>query len=649
MLTASLDRLIRVKPPMRRHSLTHPTGGWDTEKAIAAARLFLQNRNPAVEGEGGDAWTYHTACCLRDRGVSEAKALELMQEAPTETEASSWNDRCDPPWDNAELATKVSNAYRYAQNTPGIALGERFNLPEIHLMPPINEKLTILDGALANASCEKQDTSEPVVFRHGGRLVVVDEAVGALEPESDGIRRARGAPLLRTLDPERLRLVASDHANFLKYDAKSNAWKLTDCPLAFARSYLAKGEWRLPVLEGIAECPTLRLDGSVVQQQGYDEASGLLLRFKDHFPGILEKPTRADTERALQMLRHPVRRMEFRDTVDKDVFVAAVVTGVTRYALDLAPLFGFSASKAGSGKTIMAQAVAEIVSGHSSTMMTLTISDQENEKRLDAALMNGDGVIVFDNCEWPISGNALCQVITNSTRSARVLGESRNVLVSTKTLLIATGNNLRVKGDMAKRTVLSYNDPTTEYPENRRFDFNLLDEVRANRGELVSAALTVILGYLSAGRPSLNVEPTRFPDWDRLVRYPIMWAGGCDVAETMRTVLEDDPDRVAIGAVLEAWKNCYGSGERVLGDVVRDISHHADDAKFRALNNSLKEALDLKPGMGVEAKQLGDWLAARQNRSVSGLKFQKSVGTTGGARRWRVVVADEAGGRRGTL
>lgn len=47
----------------------------------------------------------------------------ILEFVGDETEALSWNDRCDPPWDidggPASLSAKVANAYRYGQNAPG--------------------------------------------------------------------------------------------------------------------------------------------------------------------------------------------------------------------------------------------------------------------------------------------------------------------------------------------------------------------------------------------------------------------------------------------------------------------------------------------------------------------------------------------------
>lgn len=85
----------------------------DLPANLIRARDFLATRTPAIEGSRGDEWTFITICKLKDCGVSEDTALSLM------VERGGWNARCEPPWEIAELQTKVQNVYRYGQNRPG--------------------------------------------------------------------------------------------------------------------------------------------------------------------------------------------------------------------------------------------------------------------------------------------------------------------------------------------------------------------------------------------------------------------------------------------------------------------------------------------------------------------------------------------------
>lgn len=85
----------------------------DAPEHVRLALEYLINEAPeAIEGQGGDNTTYRVAARLRDLGMSEQKAYSLMSEI--------WNPmKASPPWDEDDLAKKVSHAYKYAQNSLG--------------------------------------------------------------------------------------------------------------------------------------------------------------------------------------------------------------------------------------------------------------------------------------------------------------------------------------------------------------------------------------------------------------------------------------------------------------------------------------------------------------------------------------------------
>lgn len=87
----------------------------DTPLAVEQARSYLATATPAVADGTGDGTTYRTACRVRDFGISQGKALEVMMEP------DGWNERCDPPWEPEELEGKIENAWEYAQNRSGVA------------------------------------------------------------------------------------------------------------------------------------------------------------------------------------------------------------------------------------------------------------------------------------------------------------------------------------------------------------------------------------------------------------------------------------------------------------------------------------------------------------------------------------------------
>ena len=126
---------------------------------------------------------------------------------------------------------------------------------------------------------------------------------------------------------------------------------------------------------------------------------------------------------------------------------------------------------------------------------------EEGEKRLSSILMRGDPIIALDNCEAPLEGVLLNQVLTQHQVELRILGQSKMVSAQTKAMPTATGNGLIVKGDLIRRSVVGRLDPKCEQPELRAFDYDPIADAKANRGEIVAAALTMLRAYHVAGRP----------------------------------------------------------------------------------------------------------------------------------------------------
>src|SRR5690606_14019372 len=115
--------------------------------------------------------------------------------------------------------------------------------------------------------------------------------------------RGAGALLIRELRPPRLRELMIGAANFVKLVTTKEVVETvpTAPPLSFAHSYAAREDaWRLPVLRGVVECPNRREDGSVLQEEGYDPASGLILDTGGvTFDPVPDAPTLGDARAAL--------------------------------------------------------------------------------------------------------------------------------------------------------------------------------------------------------------------------------------------------------------------------------------------------------------------------------------------------------------
>jgi hypothetical protein len=469
--------------------------------------------------------------------------------------------------------------------------------------------------------------------------------------DAAGVRRAAGSLVLLPADDDFLRLELTRLVHFQRFDKRSEEWVDVDAPPALARSLLAALPWQeLPALTGIVETPTLRSDGSLLDRPGYDEQTGLLFDPGGVvFPPIPLRPTREQAEAARDLLLDILKGFPFTDEASRSVAVAAFITGLVRRSLRSAPLFAFSAPKMASGKTLLASCVGYIATGRAPAMMTQGDDSESERKRLFALLLEGVPIIVIDNLERPLASDALCSILTEPVFSDRLLGVSRTARVPTNTLLLATGNNLTLEGDLTTRALVCALDPQCERPEERRFDVNLHEAVPARRGELVAAALTIPLAYFAAGTPAQNMPPFgRFEAWSRWCREPLTWLDLKDPCASRHRIETRDPVRGVLRPLLTAWHAAFGDTVQTVADVVAlttvpperwdgTTSAPRPDDKLVDLRKAL-EAVAVQ-GREINTRRLGNFIAKHERRVERGMRFERA-GDRSGVALWRVVTID---------
>lgn len=429
-----------------------------------------------------------------------------------------------------------------------------------------------------------------------------------------------------------------------KFDARKEGWTVTGCPRVVAETYLSRPEWDLKPLRGIVSHPTLREDGSVLDQPGYDDDTGLLYDPQYvQFPPVPTAPTKEDAAAALKFLMEPFRHFPFVNPSDRAVVLSALLTVLTRKSLRSAPMHCITAPTAGSGKGKIIDCVSVLATGHPASVVALGQTEEETEKRLGASFIAGDEAVAVDNVGRNLSGDFLCQVMTQPSVKIRLLGASKNVEVPTDTFITATGNNLVIEGDMTRRAVICNLDPCVESPEARTFDFDPIEMIRADRGKYVVAALTILRAYHVAGSPQMKNPLGSFEEWSRRVRDALVWLGEADPCESMEKARAADPKRESLTAVVTQWVHVIGAGKRVTAKeiVSASASPVADlgyDGGSSPETEDFREALLAVAGEGsaINIRRLGKWLARNQGRIVNGMKIVKEGGARAGVALWRI-------------
>lgn len=90
--------------------------GPSEKDAYTQASRYMVGVPGAVAGAGGDNFTYIQACRLvRGFNLSDDQALDILRE---------WNKKCEPAWDDADLAAKVRHARAYGTGEFGSMLAK---------------------------------------------------------------------------------------------------------------------------------------------------------------------------------------------------------------------------------------------------------------------------------------------------------------------------------------------------------------------------------------------------------------------------------------------------------------------------------------------------------------------------------------------
>lgn len=402
------------------------------------------------------------------------------------------------------------------------------------------------------------------------------------------------------------------------------------------------GERGFPALRGVVTAPTLRGDGSVLDRPGYDEGTGLLYvcNQPEHIR-VPTQPTPTELAQALKTLWRPFAAFPLDGAVSRGVLLAGLLTAVVRRTLPTAPGFAFDAPTAGSGKTKLAVCLS-ILAGGDGTVHAPPNSDEEARKALFSCLRGGEPVIIWDNVTSYLDGAALNAFLTSPVFSDRVLGISSIEALPNTTLFAASGNNLAIAGDAARRVLVCRIDSQTENPHLRSFGFDPIELTRGNRQVMVAAALTLLRGYLAAGAPPLaDGAVGSFEAWGSLVRNAVLWIGsrdmGLEVGDPVRSIERNrraDPVKEMLGEVLHAWDDTFGSASTLASDALK---------AGEATSSPLFEAFDgLRSDWGgrdiVTARRLGKYLAKHKGHIVDGLYFHSELGR---ARQtfWRVLRA----------
>ena len=517
--------------------------------------------------------------------------------------------------------------------------------------PAAKPTIEIVAGQLSELATLAEDhiiAANLPVYQRGRRLV---------RPAAQEVVVTKGRTILSTCFAELGTPALLDFmgraADWTRFDARTKQQVAKDPPKPVAEVLLSRfGDWRVPPVSGVITTPTLRPDHSILCTPGYDVATRLYLVEDPELvvPQIPAFPSRSAAADALSLLDELLAGFPFIGPADRSVALSALLTPICRGAISVAPLHVARASTAGTGKSYLFDLASAIATGRPCPVAAAGRDGDEVDKRLVGLLLAGFPIVSLDNVNGELGSDLLCQAVERPLIRLRRLGASDISELETRATIFATGNALRVRGDMTRRTLICDLDAQMERPELRTFTFDPVERVLADRGRYVAAALTIIRAFITSGaRPDMTPLAS-YGDYSATVRGALVWLGKDDPALTMERAREDDPDLGELREVMRTWVDCIGINTETTAKAVvqraefKKTDEHGHGTSDYA-NPELREALTAVAGTrlgGIDPNRFGKWLRSRKGRVVSvhgkGAAPTKvrleTKGITDGAARW---------------
>jgi hypothetical protein len=466
-----------------------------------------------------------------------------------------------------------------------------------------------------------------------------------------------GNPFISVLNEAGVRGILERSAEYVKTRVDGSETP-TFPPIEVVKDIMNLPEWyTIPPITGIVEVPIVLTDGGLVLKQGYDRKTRLFYAPAPDLviPAIPDRPGKADVDRAVALIEEIFVDFPFVDGPSKANMIGALLTAVLRpMILGPVPMAIIDKPQAGTGATLLSEVIATVATGRSAALMTAPEDDAAWRKAITASLSQGRNLAIVDNVETKLYTASLAAVLTSNTWTDRRFGKNDEMITLPHTMFwISTGNNLQLGGDLPRRCFWIRLDAQSARPWQRT-DYrhpDLMPWIARERGRILGAILTIVRGWILAGRPKPSAAAPRmggFDGWRDTIGGILECCGVPGfLLNTEEMYAQADLDGPQWEAFLEKWFTIWGVRPVTVAEIQSQMQREGDslnvaygsDRLVDYLPDALADALSGKKNF---ARVLGHSLSKMNGRKfLNGLTLRKGKDSHSKVAAWTVLKTEQ--------
>lgn len=493
----------------------------------------------------------------------------------------------------------------------------------------------------------------PMIIANDDRLLVWKGITKCLQERWDGRRLfnfgkvicERDGSTMRPLTKESLDGLVTETCNVVKRRFNERTQKETlasALPESRILGMILARPDEFAKLDKLSQVPFVRPDGTICATEGYDAATHTFLDLDPALRGIdiPDAPTKDQVMWAKSMLLDELLGdFPLHTESDKANALATLLTPFVRDLVPVSPLAVIDAKEAGSGKNLLADIISVLFTGRSIQTLPYTVDDAEQRKVITSAFRDGHSVLLFDEAHQ-IEGANFARALTSHSYQDRILGSSVIAEFPNNRTWISLGNQVQIKGDMARRVYRVRLEYDGARPESRPAESFRHPDLRQwaieNRRDLVRACLILVRAWYALGKPQAQL-PFRmgsFEKWQEILAG-ILYVASVDgfLANVPQWRSESDFERQHCLGHLEWLHQQFQGQPFTAAQAAQSLSWNKDAEHPPGLEDASSNGY---------ARRLGQWYARQKDRDLDGIKLVR-LGEQGhrSVCKWRIVLTQQ--------